>query len=115
MNHANLNKSSMVFRFKRICLKKCSFSKMIDRNSCQNNFLCAERCSSPDSSPIRNSNFENRPTSSKVTSCVEILKIALGSILPGKFVTFESVDRFSKFDFLNSVESGGEHFSAHGN
>ena len=28
-------------------------------------------------------------------------------------VTFELVDRFSKFDFLNSLESGEEHFSAH--
>ena len=95
-------------------LPKKMYFIQIARSKCsQIQFTCAKKSSLPDSNLFRKLNFENRPISSKVTTCVEILKIALVLILPAKFVTFEPADRFSKFDFLDKLESGKEHFSAH--
>ena len=67
----------------------------------------------PDSNQFRKSNFENRSTGSKVTNFVGNMGTKVIFKFPTNVVTFEPVNRFSKFDFLDWLESGKEHYSAH--
>ena len=75
-------------------------------------FSCAEKCSPPDSNLFRKLNFENRSTGSKVTNFAGNMGTRAIFKISTHDVTYEPVDRFSKFNFLNRLESGEEHFSS---
>ena len=65
----------------------------------------------PDSDLSRKLKFVNRSIGSKVTPFAQMLNNALAPTFAAKFITFEPIlDRFTKFDFLDRLESGAEHF-----
>ena len=76
-------------------------------------FSCAEKCSPPDSNLFRKLSFENRSIGSKVTNFAGNMGTKAIFKISTHDVTFELVGWFSKFDFLDRLESGEEHFPAH--
>ena len=91
-----------------IFLKKCTFSKMANRNQVKFNILTY----------FESWFFVNRSIGSKVTTCVQMSNIynALAPILAAKYELLNqciAMDQFTKFNFLNRLESGTEHYSTH--
>ena len=61
----------------------------------------------------RKSNFVKQSIVSKVINFAANLGAKSLSNIWANGVTFDPMDQFTKFDFLNRLESGTEHFQAH--